>query len=303
MGLHLITGYAGAEHVTANNAGHFNAQVLGADNKVFEYGKQFDHNLNSNNEIRIYDGQGMINGRHFEMPKNTYEDLTISNGEQNMQRHDLVVVRYQMDHDTGIESTKLVVIEGESASDSPADPDYNEGSVLEGDTLVDFPLYRITIEGLSVTGVDKLFTTTKSTQEQIDKLNNDLSDTNETVSQLNSKLSNISSGAVLLAEYNGTSGANIWASIQFNNKESIVNFRFLIVQIWRSDNVIFPCTQVVPKDVFLMHNYATPILLYVPVINGLTTGEVLGYIGVESVTSCAMRISHPNYNLKLFGIK
>lgn len=178
MALHLITGYIGTEHVTADNAGHFNAQLVGEDSFVFGSGKKFEFNINSNNEIRVYDGQGCVNGRHFEMPSGTYEDLPISNGAQNMERNDLIVARYSIDPDTGIESISLAVIEGEPSSSTPSDPAYNGGSVLENAPTVDFPLYRVKIVGLSIESVDTLFSTKVNLQKQISTLDTKVSELN-----------------------------------------------------------------------------------------------------------------------------
>lgn len=183
MALHLITGYIGTEHVTADNAGHFNAQLVGEDSFVFGSGKKFEFNINSNNEIRVYDGQGCVNGRHFEMPSGTYEDLSISNGVQNMARNDLIVARYSIDPDTGIESISLAVIEGEPSSSTPSDPAYNGGSVLENAPTVDFPLYRVKIVGLSIESVDTLFSTKVNLQKQISTLDTKVSELNLKMNQ------------------------------------------------------------------------------------------------------------------------
>lgn len=186
MALHLITGYIGTEHVTADNAGHFNAQLVGEDSFVFGSGKKFEFNINSNNEIRVYDGQGCVNGRHFEMPSGTYEDLSISNGVQNMARNDLIVARYSIDSDTGIESISLAVIEGEPSSSTPSDPAYNGGSVLENAPTVDFPLYRVKIVGLSIESVDTLFSTKVNLQKQISTLDTKVSELNLKMDKLSS---------------------------------------------------------------------------------------------------------------------
>lgn len=157
MALHLITGFAGVEHVTADNAGHLNAQILGAQNFIFAFGEQFRSNLNSNNEVRIYDGMGIVNGRQFELPAGTYQDMTIENGEQSMFRNDLIVARYSLNANTGIETIALTVIKGTPNESQGVDPEYNTGNILEGATDVDFPLYRIKLDGLNVTDVEALF--------------------------------------------------------------------------------------------------------------------------------------------------
>lgn len=170
----MITGEAGVEHVTSANAGALNAMEIGTGKYVFNLDNKFEYNLQSNNLIRIYKGQGIMNGRHFEMSPDQYQDLEISNGTQNEFRKDLVVIRYTKNLDTGIETGALVVIEGESVSQDPVDPEYNDGNILEGESVVDFPLYRINISGLNVTGVDKLFEVFAGYKAEIDSINTSL---------------------------------------------------------------------------------------------------------------------------------
>ena len=73
-----------------------------------------------------------------------------------MLRSDLIVVRYERNAGTGVEDMSLVVIKGTPASSSPQDPTYNTGTIAAGDTIVDFPLYRVSIDGISITSVTLL---------------------------------------------------------------------------------------------------------------------------------------------------
>lgn len=224
MALHLITGYIGTEHVTADNAGHFNAQLVGEDSFVFGSGKKFEFNINSNNEIRVYDGQGCVNGRHFEMPSGTYEDLPISNGAQNMERNDLIVARYSIDPDTGIESISLAVIEGEPSSSTPSDPAYNGGSVLENAPTVDFPLYRVKIVGLSIESVDTLFSTKVNLQKQISTLDTKVSELNLKMEERYTKKETDDKFTQNNTSWNQTTGNSI-IDFQKNGKNVIASIR------------------------------------------------------------------------------
>ena len=59
------------------------------------------------------------------------------------------MAHYEHDVDTATESVDFVVIEG-TASANTVDPEYNEGNIFDGDLIVDFPLYRIQLDGISV---------------------------------------------------------------------------------------------------------------------------------------------------------
>ena len=51
---------------------------------------------------------------------------------------------------------QLAVITGTPAASNPALPSYNTGSIVQGDTLVDFPLYTVNLDGISIESVDRM---------------------------------------------------------------------------------------------------------------------------------------------------
>ncbi len=156
--LHLVTGYAGQEHVTAVDHGAFNAALIGTGQFVLEKGKVFEAQVISNNQIRVFDGELMMQGRFVRLNPGTYVDLTIENGTQGMKRNDLIAARYTKNTGTGVEEVNLVVIKGTAAGSNPADPKYTEGDVASGEAVLnDFPLWRIPINGLNVGTPEMLF--------------------------------------------------------------------------------------------------------------------------------------------------
>lgn len=153
----LVTGYQGKAHVSAAQVRMFNVGMFGNGSYVLDTGKKFEISVLSNNLIRIADGDILFQGSHITIAKDSYEELVLSNGLQNTKRHDLIVVRYEKNADTGIESASLQVLQGTSTSDTPSDPAYTVGDILAGDTVAEFPLYRIPIDGLTVGTPVKLF--------------------------------------------------------------------------------------------------------------------------------------------------
>lgn len=156
--MHLVTGYAGQEHVTAADHGAFNAALIGTGQFVLAKGSVFEAQVITNNQIRILDGELMMQGRFVRLDPGTYIDLTIDNGAQGMKRNDLIVARYTKNTSTAVEAVDLVVIKGTAAASNPVDPSYTEGDVAGGTaTLNDFPLWRIPIDGLNVGTPEMLF--------------------------------------------------------------------------------------------------------------------------------------------------
>lgn len=156
--VHLITGYAGTEHITSADDGSFNAAFFGDGQNVMQIGNQFSASIINNNTVRILDGDGLMYGRHFRIPPNTYEDVVLKTGEADKNRIDIICVEYSKNASSGIESTEIKVIEGTPAA-SAVQPTLTDGNILNGATLNQMPLYKVEVEGVVLKRVTKLFTT------------------------------------------------------------------------------------------------------------------------------------------------
>lgn len=175
--LHLVTGFAGTEHVTAEDVGSFNAATFGAGQYVLDRGNKFTAQIISNNKVRIKDGDILMQGRHLRLQKDTYEDCTFENGTQGYKRHDLIVVRYTKNATTGIETCALVVIKGNPSTTSPSDPAYTSGDIMGGNALVnDMPLYRVPFDGLNMQPLVCLFETIPNIVSQYEVLKQKIED-------------------------------------------------------------------------------------------------------------------------------
>ena len=157
--LHLITGYAGREHITSADQGSFNIAMMGNGQFVMDRGNKFSASIQTNNTIRLLDGDILMQGRHIRMKENTYEDIHFENGTQGMKRNDLIVARYVKDASTGIETATFEVIKGRPHETNPVDPEFTVGDITEqsGDLVNEMPLYRISFEGLTIQSPVRLF--------------------------------------------------------------------------------------------------------------------------------------------------
>lgn len=164
MGAHIVTGYAGKEHVTSADAGALNAGIVGSGKYVLKTGNQFAAEIVSNNLIKVKSGDLVNQGRHMRIDANDYEEVTIQNGAQSVKRNDLIVMRYKKDTSTLIESAEIVVIKGTTGS-TATDPTYTSGDILSGATQDDFPLYRVSLNGLNIEKVTPLFSTVPNLNE------------------------------------------------------------------------------------------------------------------------------------------
>ena len=172
----IVTGYQGKAHITSNDDQGRNQGIFGTDSYVTSVGQQFAATLVNANELDIADGEGVMQGVHFRIEPGEVDAAKLQNGTSGMKRIDLVVARYTKDSSTGIENVSLVVIKGTESSSTPAVPAYNSGEILKGKNTVDFPLYKVTYNGINVSSVDRMFTklqTMAELQTAVNKLNTD----------------------------------------------------------------------------------------------------------------------------------
>ena len=155
----IINGYMDEPHVTSQQERNANIATFGAASYILDVGSKMVATAVSANEVQIADGQLMCEGCMAEVPLGTTESLAIDNGTQGAQRIDLIVARYTKAAGTRIEDMQLTVVKGTPAESNPAVPEYNTGSIADGDTPVDFPIYQVNIDGISITSVDALVDT------------------------------------------------------------------------------------------------------------------------------------------------
>lgn len=155
--IHLVTGYSGSAHITAPDHGSFNAAIFGDGQYVLDRGNNLAASVVSSNLVRVADGDILMNGRHIRLDSASHADLTIENGASGYNRNDLIVCRYTKNTTSGVEECNLVVIKGTATTGTATDPTYTDGNIINGDTQVDFPLYRIPISGLTVGTPEQLF--------------------------------------------------------------------------------------------------------------------------------------------------
>lgn len=158
---HLITGYAGQEHIQSADQGSFNAAVIGEGQYVMDIGNKMSATITSNNNVRVSSGDIMMYGRHIRISTN-YEDMTISTGSAGKNRIDLIVMTYEKDASSGIETAQLEVIKGSAVTGTPSAPSYTSGNILSGALKNQMPLYEVYVEGVVLKSLKSKFTLCKT---------------------------------------------------------------------------------------------------------------------------------------------
>lgn len=155
--MEIIAGYVGEPHVTSQQERNTNIGIFGSDAHIIGgVNSELEATVVSANLVEISDGMIVCEGCTAEIPRGTNDSLVIENGEQGMKRIDLIVARYTKNGNTAAESMELAVIKGTSAANDPVAPAYNTGLIADGDSPVDFPIYRVNLNGISITSVDAL---------------------------------------------------------------------------------------------------------------------------------------------------
>lgn len=173
MANYLDTGDTGRA-VSAESDGALFAGIFGSAKYVLENGSQFKAEVQSNNIVKISDGDAVMYGRHVRIPTNDSALVTINNGHSGTNRIDLIVFRYTKDS-TGKETVDLAVIQGEDSTGTAAAPATIDGDILTGAMQADFPLYRVELNGLNIVSVTAMFDVIGNIS-QITKKNKDLAD-------------------------------------------------------------------------------------------------------------------------------
>lgn len=158
--------------LTANTAPEENAHLLAEDDAaifqsmfgedgVLEIGQRMKATVISNNKVRVADGVVCIGGHIARTVYGDYTDLTIENGESGKNRNDLIIGTFSTTGAGGIDTMQLTVKKG-AAGTAATDPALTQGNLYTGSKLREVPLWRVKIEGLSITKVEQLFETVPS---------------------------------------------------------------------------------------------------------------------------------------------
>lgn len=146
----------------------------------------------SNNKVRIADGVICVGGHFARIPYGDYIDCEIENGQSGKNRNDIIVARFETTGTGGIDTYTCEVKKG-TAGSTATDPEIVQEDLYKAGKVRELPLYRVKIEGLSITAVEQLFTLRK-TNEELEK----------ELESLNSKIPHFYNGEIILYYYSTT---------------------------------------------------------------------------------------------------
>ena len=139
--MEIVTGLRKTPHISSNDMQSFQLGITGEDG-AFPVGEIFRTELASNNELKVYDGEGVVGGVHFRVAPGTYDSITLENGSQGKRRKDLIVVRYTRSASDGTENTEWAVKKGTETTGTPTAPAATTGDIRNGDALAELPMLK-----------------------------------------------------------------------------------------------------------------------------------------------------------------
>ena len=250
--MNIITGYKGEPHITSQQDRNVNIGIFGSGTHIVNVGSKMAASIVSANEIVIADGLLVAEGCTAEIERGTSESIAIENGAQGMLRKDLIVARYTKTSGTGVEDMQLAYIAGTPAASAPALPAYNTGTIASGDTLVDFPLYTVNLNGISIESVERMvdyveLASKTTVDELVTKMGSGTLSTvvknvigaiNELLTKVNTNVNNISSAVSRIAALESARGDiqvnfhSVAAGGNFYRAISKVSTFVVIIQTW-----------------------------------------------------------------------
>lgn len=147
MAIELITGHSGEAHVSGDDVGRLLMGAVGKGKVML--GSAPSVTMTDANTCSIGACDFLLDGRHVRLTSTSV--VSIANGATGSKRSDLVVARYTASESTGVESVTLEVIQG-AAGSTAVDPDLvYPASIADGATTADYPIVRVTLDGLNPT--------------------------------------------------------------------------------------------------------------------------------------------------------
>lgn len=225
--MNIITGYRAEPHITAQQDRDINSAVFTTGTYILNIGSKMAATIVSANEVTIADGLVIAQGCAAEIARGTSESMSIDNGDQGMLRKDLIVLRYTKEASTGVEDMELAVIKGTPASSNPATPTYTSGSIADGDTLVEFPIYTVNLSGITIQSVTRNVSILEvPSKSYVDGINTTLTNLiNTTKTQLQNSINSLSSTLTTVSNRVGT------ATLQTTAKNAMAAINELLSRI------------------------------------------------------------------------
>lgn len=282
-------------HIRAEDDASIYQSLFGGDG-VSTVGQACKATVLSNNKVRIADGIICVGGHFARIPYGDYIDCEIDSGQSSKNRNDIIVARLETTGTGGIDTYTCEVKKG-TAGSTATDPEIVQEDLYKAGKVRELPLYRVKIEGLSITAVEQLFTLRKTNEElekELESLNSKMipvfvSNPFQFVGTDNKTLKYTVSGNgyafISLSGYIGCDAGN--------------DFGQLEAKIWDKNHILLTMDRCVEATAF-NYDFGVACSAMIPVQDGdVITGTILASkIGKKTILAnaccfgCQINITH-----------
>lgn len=155
-GITMNTAPEDEPHILAEDDAAIYQAICGPDG-VFEIGQQCESQVISNNKVRVKDGVIIVGGHFARIPYGDYIDFEIANGQTGKKRNDILTAKFVTTGSGGIDTFSGEVKQGAAATGEATDPALTQNDLYQGGKIRELPLYRVKLDGLSITEVEPMF--------------------------------------------------------------------------------------------------------------------------------------------------
>lgn len=155
-GLTVNTAPEAEPHIYAEDDAAIYQAICGSDG-VFDIGQKCESQVISNNKVRVKDGVIIVGGHFARIPYGDYIDFEIANGQAGKKRNDILIAKFTTTGSGGIDTFTGEVKQGAAVTGTATDPVLTQNDLYQGGKIREMPLYRVKLEGLSITEVEPMF--------------------------------------------------------------------------------------------------------------------------------------------------
>lgn len=155
-GITINTDPAAEAHICAEDDAAIYQSIVGSDG-VMMIGQQCESQVISNNKVRVKDRVIVVGGHFARIQYGDYIDCEIANGQSGRNRNDIIIAKFVTTGTGGIDTYTVEVKQGASTTGAATDPALTQNDLYQSGKIREMPLYRVKIEGLSITKVEKMF--------------------------------------------------------------------------------------------------------------------------------------------------
>lgn len=171
-GLTINTLESESPHFYAENDAAIYQAILGDGDLLLNFGENFRIDVLSYNTIRVHSGLLSIQGHIGVIEIDDSQDLVLENGTSGVIRNDLLVARFSTTGNHGVDTFEMKILKGGSNGAVPA---YNNQDLNNGGKVRDFPVARVTMNGLSISAATPLQKPATCMKDLLYALNNRIS--------------------------------------------------------------------------------------------------------------------------------